>query len=39
MISATSIDKTTQLLMDNMQDLHFDNEYKIFAILGSMVSQ
>ena len=32
LISATSIDKTTQLLMDNRQDLHFDNEYKIFAI-------
>ena len=31
MISATSIDKTAQLLMDNRQDLHFDNEYKIFA--------
>ena len=28
----TSIDKTAQLLMDNRQDLHFDNEYKIFAI-------
>ena len=26
----TSIDKTAQL--DNRQDLHFDNEYKIFAI-------
>ena len=32
MISATSIDKTAQLLMDNWQDLHFDNEYKIFAM-------
>ena len=32
LISATSIDKTAQLLMDNRQDLHFDNEYKIFAI-------
>ena len=32
LISATSIDKTTQLLMDNRQDLHFDNEYKFFAI-------
>ena len=31
LISATSIDKTTQLLMDNRQDLHFDNEYKFFA--------
>ena len=32
LISATSIDKTTQLLMDNRQDFHFDNEYKFFAI-------
>ena len=32
LISATSIDKTAQLLMDNRHDLHFDNEYKIFAI-------
>ena len=32
LISATSIDKTAQLLMDNRQDLHFDNEYNIFAI-------
>ena len=30
LISATSIDKTAQL--DNRHDLHFDNEYKIFAI-------
>ena len=32
LISATSIDKTAQLLKDNRQDLHFDNENKIFAI-------
>ena len=32
LISATSIDKTTQLLMDNRLDSHFDNEYKFFAI-------
>ena len=32
LISATSVDKTTQLLMDNRQDIHFDKEYKSFAI-------
>ena len=32
LISATNIDKTAQFLMDNRQDLHFDNEHKIFAI-------
>ena len=33
-ISATNTDKTTQLLMGNLLDLHFDSEYKNFIIFS-----